>query len=178
MIKNESESESHSIMSNSLWPHGLYSPWNSLGQNTGVGSLSLLQGIFPTQESNPGLPCYRLILYQLSHKGSQKFNICDPLTISNLPYYLRMFITFTYCLHPFPLLPHAVTWSISNGINNYTCLPTRHVWFPLLKGSNFDHSFKLTLPSNFGVRIEYKSADNQQGNKPWIKCSIKYGDAS
>ena len=36
-------------MSNSLWPHGLYSPWNSLGQNTGVGSLSLLQGIFPTQ---------------------------------------------------------------------------------------------------------------------------------
>ena len=38
-------------MSNSLWPHGLYSPWNSPGQNTGVGSLSLLQGIFP----NPGV---------------------------------------------------------------------------------------------------------------------------
>ena len=37
-------------------PHGLYSPWNSLGQNTGVGSLSLLQGIFPTQGLNPGLP--------------------------------------------------------------------------------------------------------------------------
>ena len=48
-------SESCSVMSNSLWPHGLYSPWNSLGQNTGVGSLSLLQGIFPTQESNPSL---------------------------------------------------------------------------------------------------------------------------
>ena len=40
-----------------LWPDGLYSPWNFPGhQNTGVGSLSLLQGIFPTQESNPGLP--------------------------------------------------------------------------------------------------------------------------
>ena len=39
-------------MSHSLWPHGLYSPWNSPGQNTGVGSLSLLQGIFPAQESN------------------------------------------------------------------------------------------------------------------------------
>ena len=38
-----------------LWPQGLYSPWNSPGQNTGVGSLSLLQGIFPTQGSNPGL---------------------------------------------------------------------------------------------------------------------------
>ena len=43
-------------MSNSLQPHGLYSPWNSSGQNTGVGGLSLLQGIFPTQGSNPGLP--------------------------------------------------------------------------------------------------------------------------
>ena len=42
-------SESHSVVSNSLWPHGLYSPWNSPGQNTGVGSHSLLQGIFPTQ---------------------------------------------------------------------------------------------------------------------------------
>jgi len=40
------------------------------GQNTGVGSLSLLQGVFPTQGSNPGLPHCRQILYQLSHKGS------------------------------------------------------------------------------------------------------------
>ena len=48
------ESERHPVMSNSLRPHGLYSPWNSPGQNTGVGSLSLLQGIFPTQGSNPG----------------------------------------------------------------------------------------------------------------------------
>ena len=45
-------------------------PWNSLGQNTGVGSLSLLQGIFPTQGLNPGLPHCGWILYQLSHKGS------------------------------------------------------------------------------------------------------------
>ena len=45
---------------------------NSPGQNTGVGSLSLLQGIFPTQGSNPGLPHCRWILYQLSHKGSPR----------------------------------------------------------------------------------------------------------
>ena len=38
-------------MSNSLRPHGLYSPWNSPGQNSGMGSLFLLQGIFPTQGS-------------------------------------------------------------------------------------------------------------------------------
>ena len=49
------ESESGSIVFDSLWSHGLYSPWNSPGQNAGVGSLSLLQGIFPTQGSNLGL---------------------------------------------------------------------------------------------------------------------------
>ena len=49
-----------------------YSPWNSPGQNTGVGSLSLLQGIFPTQGSNPGLPHCRWILYQLSHQESPR----------------------------------------------------------------------------------------------------------
>ena len=64
------ESESRSVMSDALQRHGLYSPWNSPGQNTGVGSLSLLQGIFPTQRSNPGLPPCRRILYQLNHKGS------------------------------------------------------------------------------------------------------------
>ena len=47
-----------------------YSPWNSPGQNTGVGSLSLLQGIFPTQGSIPGLPHCRQISYQPSPQGS------------------------------------------------------------------------------------------------------------
>ena len=55
-----------------LLPHGLYSPWNSPGQNTGVGSLSLFQGIFPTQGSNSGLPHCRWILYQLNHKESPR----------------------------------------------------------------------------------------------------------
>ena len=63
---------SHSVMSDSLWPNGLYSPWNSPGQNTGLGSLSLLQGIFPTQGLNSGLPCCRWTLYQLSHKESPR----------------------------------------------------------------------------------------------------------
>ena len=47
-------------------------PWNSPDQNTGMGILFLLQGIFPTQGSNPGLPHCRQILYQLSHKGSSR----------------------------------------------------------------------------------------------------------
>ena len=54
----------------SLHPRGLYSPWDSPGQNTGVGSHSLLQQVFPTQGSNPGLLLCRWILYQLSHEGS------------------------------------------------------------------------------------------------------------
>ena len=46
-----------------LQPHGLYSPWNSPGQSTNVGNCSLLQGIFPSQGSNPSLLYCRQILY-------------------------------------------------------------------------------------------------------------------
>ena len=68
----KTESESPSVVSNSLQPHGLHTPWNSLGQNTGVGSLPLLQGIFPTQGSNPGLLHCRQIFYQLSNRRSPR----------------------------------------------------------------------------------------------------------
>ena len=65
------ESESHSVMSNSLQPNGFYTSWNFPSQNTGVGKLSLLQ-IFPTQGSNPGLLHCKQILYQLCYKGSPR----------------------------------------------------------------------------------------------------------
>ena len=55
-----------SVLSDSLQPHELYNPWNSPGQNTGVGSLSLVRGIFPTQGLNPDLPHCRRILNQMS----------------------------------------------------------------------------------------------------------------
>ena len=71
-MEEKSKSESLSVVSNSLPPHGLYSSWNSPGQDIGVGGLSLLQRIFPTQGSNPGLPHYSWILYQLSHKGNPR----------------------------------------------------------------------------------------------------------
>ena len=70
-LKN-SKAESRSVVSDSLLPHGLYSPYNSPGQNTGVDSLSLLQGIFPTLGSNLDLPHCKWILYQLSHQGSPR----------------------------------------------------------------------------------------------------------
>ncbi|XDA86624.1 hypothetical protein R6Z07F_016361 [Ovis aries] len=66
-----------SVMSDSLRPHGLWparllGPWNSPGKNSGVGCRFLLQGLFPTEGSNLGLPHCRQILYPLSHQGSPK----------------------------------------------------------------------------------------------------------
>ena len=51
-------------------PIDLHSPWNSAGQDTGIGSHSFLQRIFSTQGLKPGLPHCRQILYPLSHQGS------------------------------------------------------------------------------------------------------------
>ena len=69
---DDSESEGCTVVSDSLQPHGLYSPLNSPGQNTGVGSCSILQGIFPILGSNTGFLHCRLILYQLSHHGNPR----------------------------------------------------------------------------------------------------------
>ena len=74
-MKVKSESVSHSVVSNSLQPHGLkparlLCSWYSPGKNTEVGSHSLLQEIFPTQGQKPGLLHCRQILYHLSHQGS------------------------------------------------------------------------------------------------------------
>ena len=77
----ENESESHSVVSDSLRPQGLYSPWNSLGQNTGVGSLSLFQGIFPPQGSNPGLLHCRQILLPAEPQGKPKNAGADSLCL-------------------------------------------------------------------------------------------------
>ena len=66
LLDNLIQSESPSVESDSLQPHGLHSPWNSPGQNMRVGSCSLLQGIFPTLGLNSGFLHSRQILYQLS----------------------------------------------------------------------------------------------------------------
>ena len=105
------ENESLSFTSDSLPPHVL---WNSLGQNTGVGGLSLLQGIFPPQGSNPGLPQWRwfftnwairkAILMIVTEKSKNKgdfFRVCNPEVI--LPLYLNGTSSLknikVWCLH-------------------------------------------------------------------------------
>ena len=78
MLENRNETKgkwSHSVVSDSSRPHGLYPtrllcPWTFPGKSTGVGCHFLLQGIFSTQGSNPGLPHCRQTLYHLSHQGS------------------------------------------------------------------------------------------------------------
>ena len=74
----KSKSLSHVWLFGTPWN----SPWNSPGQNSGVSSHSLLQGIFPTQGSNPGLPHCRWILYQLSHQGSPRILECVDYSFS------------------------------------------------------------------------------------------------
>ena len=68
-------------------------------KNTGVGSLSLLQGIFPTQGSNPGLPHYRWILYQLSHQGSPRTLewVAFPFSSGSSPPMNRTKVSFLHC---------------------------------------------------------------------------------
>ena len=71
-------SESCSVMSESLQPHELYSPWNfqaRMLKYSEVGNLFFLQGIFSTQGSNPGLLLCGWILYKVSHKGSNKIMV-------------------------------------------------------------------------------------------------------
>ena len=81
--------ESHSVMSDSLQPHGLYTTWSSPGHNIGVGSLFLLQGIFSTQGLNAGLLHCRQILHQLSHKGSPRILEWITYPFSSRSYWAR-----------------------------------------------------------------------------------------
>ena len=84
----ETESESRSVVSVSLPPHGLYSPWNSPGQNTGVGSLSLLQGIFPNQGSKPRSPTLQVYSLPAEPQGKPKNT-----GVSNLSLLQGIFLT-------------------------------------------------------------------------------------
>ena len=138
---HESKSESRSVVSYSLGPHGLYSPWNSPGQNTGVGSLSILQGNFPTLGLNPDLPHCRRILHQLSHKERPRMlewvaypfsgNLPDPgielgspaLQVDSLPTELsgkpNSVHPSPYITLPLFLLPtggHYVNWNESDRV--------------------------------------------------------------
>ena len=145
------ESESRSVMSNSLESYGLYSPWNSPGQNTGVGSLSLLQGIFPTQGSNPGLPHCRQILYHLSHKGRPSQHI-----------FSHYMVAWNWVLHACVLSCLVV----SDSLQHHELQPTRLLcpWdFP---GKNLEwvaiSSFSRSSHMRDGIRVSYVTSIGRQ----------------
>ena len=77
-----------SLLSDSLWPQGVYSPWDSPGQNTGVGSLFLLWRIFPTQGSNPGSPALQADSLPTELPG-KLFQKQKGLYFQNLPHWLH-----------------------------------------------------------------------------------------
>ena len=87
------KSESHSVVPDSLQPHGLHSPWNSPGQNTGAGSLSLLQGISPTHGLKPRSPTLQADSLptepsdQIRSVAQSCPTLCDPMnpSTSGLP---------------------------------------------------------------------------------------------
>ena len=108
----ESENESHSVVSDSFRPHGPYSPWNYLGQNTGVGSHSLFQGIFPTQGWDPCLLHWQAGSLPLSHQGSPILEVIGSRlwqapSVSVLDPHLNK-VQYNCVL--FPTLPVCVLW--------------------------------------------------------------------
>ena len=86
--------------------HGLYlCPWNSPGQNTGVSCHALLQGIFPTQGSNPGLLHCRQMLYHLGHQGSQN-HVSPLLRTTPAPGFQFSSVQFSHSVMSDSLRPH------------------------------------------------------------------------
>ena len=99
---DENESESLSVMSNTLQPHELYSPWNSPGQNTGVGSLSLLQGNLPDPGIEPGSPTLQVdsLPTELTiNLKSKTLLILERLRKHVIVVLLTVFFGETHCLH-------------------------------------------------------------------------------
>ena len=120
-----------SVISNFLQPCGLYfarllCPWNSLGKNPGVGRHSLLQEIFLTQGSNPGLLHCRLILYCMSHQGSPVEIVCIinfPLSGITSNNSIKLYLCYSSMSYSCLLLPISIQF-IASYLHDFICLLT------------------------------------------------------
>ena len=99
------QSFSRPLRAHGLWPARFFHPWDFPGKNTAMDCHSFLQGIFPTQGSNPGLPYCRQILYHLSHQGSLQegrstiYQISTGCCVTVLCVCLAIFFFFTAVLY-------------------------------------------------------------------------------
>ena len=125
-----------SVGSHGLGPFRLLCPWDSPGKNTGVGCHALLQGIFPTQELNPGLLNCRWIPDHLSYREAPRgiYTALNPLlsTYSSLLSSMKPWQPLIFCLRSLPFAEYHVT-----GIIQYVASSD---WLLSLK-----HAFKVPL---------------------------------
>ena len=154
---------SHSVMSNSLRPHGLYSPWNSPGQNAGVGSLSLLQGIFQTQELNPGLLHCRWILYQLTYQFSSVQSL-SRVRLSATPWTAACQASLSI----------TNSWSLLKFMSIESVMPPNHLIFccPLLLPPSIFPSIRVFSNESPGLgdTIPLPVSHHKRGQKQHFSC--------
>ena len=122
-----------SVMSDSLWPHGLQPSrllctWNSPGKSTGVDCHTLLQGIFPTQGSNSGFGHCRRILYHLNHQGT---SLSNSKYIIHTVHYLLWLINFiTVSFYPLTVFTHFTDrLTLTSGSNHLFSISISLVFF-------------------------------------------------
>ena len=153
-------SVSHSVVSDFLRPHGLQPtrllcPWDFSGKNTGVGWHSLLQGIFPTQGSNPGLLHCRRILNLLRHQGSP-YDEKVELNIGSLHFLLRATVRGLeqpWNCDKWPLTSQQEGWS-SRPVNReaWTASPSGE---PTLDSSFTEAQRHFHPPGKWGPRVVF-----------------------
>ena len=138
-------------MSDSLWPHGLYPagllcPWSSPGKNTWVGFCTLLQEIFPTQGSNPGLLHYRQILYCLSHQE-------NPYIFLNFLYnYFKSLYN-----NPFVLLSENNFFFLKSTLRLYLLTPLSFFFFLYLCVLGFHLSWSNESAEKYFLFLKWNS---------------------
>ena len=144
---------SHSLGPYRLEPARLLCPWNSQGKNTGVGSHVLLQGIFPTRGSNPGLLHCRGILNQVSYQGSP---IC---IIKQL--YSNNFLKKKNRIH-------AIIWIICMCSLNIIYIDTYFFYFVKAISVNFTKNIYKPTPKEDNNKKQILKQINK-----YLKCSTK-----
>ena len=135
-----------SVVSNSLRPHGLHTPWTSPGQNTGVGSPSRLQGIFPTKDQTQGSRIAGRFFYQLSHSHIISFLIflCFTLYMC-VCVYMYVYIYLYICIY----IHFYIHTYICIYIHIYIYTHTHKVFLSLSFTLTFSISLSLSLMSEF-----------------------------